>query len=160
MESIHPIVRAVIIKDNNILLSSATPKNDRFSNEFKFLPGGHVEYLETSSEALKRELYEETTGLGKIEVMELLGILECTWDNKGTPYHEINIVYRVEFETMCELIQSNEEHIEFKWYRLDLLNDLKILPGSLAELIPLWLSSNEKNNILASEMNSIQTDLL
>ncbi|WFR58945.1 hypothetical protein QA584_07645 [Anaerocolumna sp. AGMB13025] len=39
MESIHPIVRAVIIKDNNILLSSATPKNDRFSNEFKFLPG-------------------------------------------------------------------------------------------------------------------------
>ncbi|WFR58946.1 NUDIX domain-containing protein [Anaerocolumna sp. AGMB13025] len=116
--------------------------------------------METCSEALKRELYEETTGLGKIEVMELLGILECTWDNKGTPYHEINIVYRVEFETMCELIKSNEEHIEFKWYRLNMLNDLKILPSSLAELIPMWLSSNEKNTILASEMNSKQTDLL
>ena len=90
---INPIARIVIIKNGYILLTSATEENDRFSGELLFLPGGHVEHLESSRDTIIREMKEEFEGSSKVKVTGFLGALECVWDNNGKPYHEIDLVF-------------------------------------------------------------------
>lgn len=48
--------RAIIIKDNNILLM----KRDKFGDQYYTLIGGHVELGESVEKALLREIHEET----------------------------------------------------------------------------------------------------
>ena len=60
---IHPLSRAVIIVDKHILLC----KTKGLKPDFYFLPGGHVEHLESLEQTLKRELLEEIGYEFKIE---------------------------------------------------------------------------------------------
>lgn len=49
-------VRAVVFKDNNLLLI----KRNKFGKEYYTLPGGGMEIGESAEQALVREMYEET----------------------------------------------------------------------------------------------------
>lgn len=139
--NINPIVRIVIEKEGYVLLTTPTNLNKRFDKNSHFLPGGHVEYLESSLEALERELIEELLEPSGIEITGFLGILECTWDNKMSGYHELNIVYRGTIENLDvnNPPKSKEDHIQFKWVKLDEIKNVNILPGTFGRLIPEWL---------------------
>lgn len=151
---INPIARVVIVKDNHILLTSATKENDRFDSNLHFLPGGHVEHTESAQSAIVREMSEELYNVN-LEVTNFLGVLECVWDNKGQPYHELNIVFKGEFdgENIDTPPISKEPHIKYEWFGLDELKKVNLLPKSFENLIPLWLNANVDNNLLlATEM--------
>lgn len=60
-----------------------------------FLPGGGVEHAETPTDALRREVHEET-GLVVGEV-SLLGVLSDTWPvPDGTLLHSVRLVYQMD----------------------------------------------------------------
>jgi len=79
-------VDGVLIIDQSLLLIRR--KNPPFQDEWA-LPGGFVEYGETTEDAVKREFFEET-GL-HIDIIELLGVYsDPSRDPRG---HTISIVY-------------------------------------------------------------------
>jgi 8-oxo-dGTP diphosphatase len=81
-------VDGVLINDENILL--VLRGNQPFKDSWA-LPGGFVDYGETTEEAVKREMHEET-GL-HIEITELFDVYsDPSRDPRG---HTISIVYIV-----------------------------------------------------------------
>ncbi|MFO7677709.1 MAG: NUDIX hydrolase [Thermoplasmatota archaeon] len=79
-------VDGIILKDNKILLVKR--KNNPFKDKWA-LPGGFVEYGETTEKAVVREIFEET-GL-KTTVQNLIGVYsDPLRDPRG---HTISIVY-------------------------------------------------------------------
>lgn len=77
-------VRAIINRNNKLLVI----KRNKFGEEYYTLPGGHVEMNETTSEAIDREIQEET-GL-KIDKKRLVFI-----ENAGN-------LYGVQHVYLCE----------------------------------------------------------
>ncbi len=91
----------MIIKDNKILLH----KNDNKDNYC--LPGGGVKFLETSEEAIIREIKEET-GISDIEIKHIayVSILEGEMPN-------LLIVYFC--ETATDNVKVSFEHQAYIW---------------------------------------------
>lgn len=101
-------VRAVVIKDNEILMIY-TKRYDDYS-----LPGGGVESHEAMEAALIREL-EEETGARKIEVKRLWGIFDETGPIHYPNYdamHQLSYVYICDADKT--LGDSNPEPYEIK----------------------------------------------
>lgn len=144
---INPIARIVIEKDGYILLTSATENNSRFTPEYHFLPGGHIEHTECARDAIVREMQEEFEGSEKVKNISFLGVLECVWDNDVEPYHEINIVFKGEIDDIDvnNPPKSKEEHIKYGWYKLYDLPSLNLLPKAFPILIPIWISEEVVN---------------
>jgi len=69
------IARAVIVKDNKILIA-------KMKGAHSFLPGGGVELGEGSKSALQRELQEEL-GIESCSVSRFLGAMEVFIVNAG-----------------------------------------------------------------------------
>ena len=93
-ESIRPLVVAVIKKEDKILVM---PGYDKVKNEhFYRLPGGGIEFGETSEDALKREFREEIGA--EIKIIKQIGISENIFTYEGKKGHEIVIAYEAELE--------------------------------------------------------------
>lgn len=121
VKSIQIIVRAIILKSNQILLCRTKGAN------FYFLPGGHVEFGETLEKTLRRELNEE---LGvKIKSYKLFSIIENRYGREKDKSHEINFVYKVILKNTN--INVTETHVEFYWKNIKTLNRERILPIKL-----------------------------
>ena len=129
-------IAGVAIEDGRVLLETVA------SQDFWFLPGGRGEFLEPSSETLKREMIEE---LGvKVKVGRLLWIVENFFNGndliaaKGMSYHEMGMYFLMEFPkdtrfTELDSFQGDEEGFKFifKWHRLDELERIRVLPSFL-----------------------------
>lgn len=127
--------RAVIINDDKVLLVNVKGKN------WHFLPGGHVEFGETATQALKREFEEETSG-SKYIIKNPIGFFENIYDD--TSHHqEYTILFEVE-ATNPEAIISNEEKLEFKFYKISELSTLDIRPDILIKCITDWHKNKSK----------------
>lgn len=152
MSDIHLIVRALIVKSNQILLLKPSQLNKDFSHELCFLPGGHVERGESAKHALKRELTEELGMDCAIE--QCMGMLECTWNRKGSLYHELNLIFLVNEPSLStnNPPSSKEKHIQFFWHPVDELKGLTLLPKTLIQAIPTWLKNQPVIPLLFSEM--------
>ena len=151
---VNLIVRSVITHKNHILLSTTTDHNKEFSKNLYFLPGGHVDYKESAINALKRELLEELyLEAGKIR---FIGALECSWDKKGSIYHEINLVYHVELPNLSldKPPKSSEPFIKFVWCPTTDLSNYNILPQ---QLLPMLQEIVKKNNSALFYSQMIQT---
>lgn len=116
-----------------------------------YLPGGHIEFAEPASQALKRELIEETGQ--HITVGPLLLTTENTFNDGKQDHHEINLVFHAEladsqlfhveqlgdgqFGGGLPRVESREPHIAFEWIDLAAVSGLDIRPMQ----IRAWLAS-------------------
>lgn len=147
---IHVLARAVIIQNNYILLAY----DPRFKpyhyydldTFFYYLPGGHIEFNEPAKTTIIREIKEETGY--NCEVERFMGLLENSWlPQKEGLYchtHEINLIFKVnipEIDTNIN-IEPIEEHVAFKWERLDRLSQVDFRPKNLVNILPAWLKED------------------
>jgi 8-oxo-dGTP diphosphatase len=126
-------VGAVIVEDGALLMvqRARDPGRGLWS-----IPGGRVEHGEYLSDALAREVKEETNL--DIEVGALLGIAEVT----GDPHYVI-----LDFEASVRSDRSpaaaGDDVSEVRWVRLDEIENLECTPR-FVEFLRAW-------NVLADE---------
>lgn len=138
---IYVKVRSLIIDNGKLLI--AKPSNASFS----FLPGGQVEFGETMESALIRELGEE---LGiEARVGPFLGVIEGHYTAQEEQHHEYNFVYCLEDHQLSSSFDppSREDNLEFFWHPIDDLISVNLLPQTLQDLIPEWISQYRRRAI-------------
>jgi 8-oxo-dGTP pyrophosphatase MutT (NUDIX family) len=100
--------------------------------------------------ALRREIYEEMGIESKGE--QFVGALECSWDRKGSIYHEIDVIYKVQIDNLnidSPPMALDHKFHQFVWKKIDELQDLVILPHALKEIIA---NRGTKDRLFLSEM--------
>lgn len=131
MPSIELIARAVIIREDQVLIARQKTESNTF------LPGGHIEPGEYAEEALRRELKEEL-GVGS-RVGQFVGVLENKFtDRHGRDYEEINFIFEVSLDS--REVKAIENHLEFMWVSPNDFIDKNLLPSSLQTILPGWIS--------------------
>lgn len=119
---------AAVIVHNNKLLAQKNVK----TNEY-YLPGGRINYGESSEEAIVREMQEE---LGvDITDYRTLWINECFFVDSGTRFHEVGIYYLVNlensvfnhYEPIFELIEESRVNT-YEWLDIDSLESIALYP--------------------------------
>lgn len=131
-----------VISDNKRLLLHRMKDDD-----FWTLVGGRVQILESSEDAIKREIIEE---LGEnIEINRLLWIVENFFKFKNKHYHEILTIYSVSLQKESCLINKRSrfnglegERLIYKWFDFDELNNLNIKPSFLKEKLTCFPDSS------------------
>ena len=123
-------VAGLLIHNNKALLHRLE------SDNFWALPGGRVELMENSYDAVLREMKEETGEDAKL--IRLLWIVENFFANTNLENHEICFYYLLSFSDTNPLLQMTEfDGIEnginliFKWYDLDELQNTVLYPTFL-----------------------------
>ena len=90
-KEIRPIVLGLAIKDNKLLVSEGF---DKVKNQtFYRCLGGGIEFLEKSTDALKREFKEEINI--DIVIKDFLGISENIFTYEGKSAHELFFYYNI-----------------------------------------------------------------
>ena len=90
-KEIRPIVLGLAIKDNKLLVSEGF---DKVKNQtFYRCLGGGIEFLEKSTNALKREFKEEINI--DIVIKDFLGISENIFTYEGKNAHELVFYYNI-----------------------------------------------------------------
>jgi ADP-ribose pyrophosphatase YjhB (NUDIX family) len=102
------------------------------------LPGGRVEMLEHSDEALKREMREELAT--DVKVGRLVWVVENFFKLENQPFHEIGMYYRMELPEDSVVFKLNEYtckdgsvKLRFRWFPLADIQQLKINSPFLKE---------------------------
>ena len=113
MYAIETIVRGVCVKDGHLLVY----QNTNFG--YICLPGGHVEFFEPMTEALRREWNEEVgcdCGVGKF----LNFFEDCFEGSDGKRRHHIMFLYEVFCDALnvTEPLKQREPHIALQWMPL------------------------------------------
>lgn len=133
----------IIIKDNKILLH----KNDNKDNYC--LPGGGVKFLESSEEAIIREIKEEVNL--DIKVEEFVTTIESIFEKDGIKFHEIYFIYKGSFINDIDtnkIIKNIEgKPIKYGFVDLDKIDDYYILPVIIKDII-----KNKKSHIINREI--------
>lgn len=127
------IVRALIIKDKRILVCRNIGK------DYFYLPGGHIEFLETMQDALKRELREELDA--RVIASQFLGGVENLFEQEGVKRHEFNFLFHVDID--IEEVNSKEEHLEFYWLSEEDFLNKNIGPPALKDAIIKWIADRK-----------------
>ncbi len=104
---IEVLVRAIIKDEQGRVLVCRKKGCDYY-----FFPGGHIEFGESSTQALRREIKEEL-GL-VVENLTFLGGLEHKFIEDGIERQEINLFYQTQLKEIKS--QSQESHLEFYFF--------------------------------------------
>jgi len=102
-----PVVSAILTVNNKILMLQ---RDKDPLKRYWVLPGGFIEYEETSQQAIKREVKEET-GLD-IDIKKIIGTYLINNDPRG---NHIDIIYIVTTKDFSR-IKINNENIQFKLF--------------------------------------------
>lgn len=157
------IARALILHHSHVLMCRSV------SGNYLYLPGGHIEFAESASQALIRELREEADL--QIAVGPLLLTTESTFNDGQINHHELTLIFETQLFHMEQLavedpdsaataypaaggggsdglpeVRSAEEHIEFEWVDLAALTDLDIRPPEIKAW--LTLGGSEENHLV------------
>jgi ADP-ribose pyrophosphatase YjhB (NUDIX family) len=108
-------------------------------DDFWFMPGGRVEMLEPARESLRREMREEMDV--EVTIERLIWVLENFFEFKGQPYHELGLYFLVsppkewERRDVSEFAgyEGDGTKLNFRWFSLDDLDDVRLLPSFLRE---------------------------
>jgi 8-oxo-dGTP pyrophosphatase MutT (NUDIX family) len=120
-------VAGVAIQDDRVLLHRT---NDE---AYWILPGGRVEAGETSSQALRREMWEE---LGQhIEVGRLLWIAESFLKDEDSEIHGLSLYYLIAISAPLDRfeVMDAQTRLSFAWQPLSGLADLTVYPPFLSQ---------------------------
>lgn len=129
-------VRAAgVIIHNNKVLVHKNVNSDHYA-----LVGGRIEIGENSVDTIKREIKEE---LGKdIEITGYISTIENFFEMKGSKYHEIMFVHKVEFvneedkriEYTLENIEG-KDYLKYEWLELDKIEQYPLWPKAIREVL-------------------------
>ena len=131
----------ILRKGNAVLLEQQFSAHSGGSGPFYRPLGGTIELGEPSADALKREFKEEISA--DIRIVRYLDVVENIFTLKEQVYHEIALVYEVEFEDcrlldrdFFEVIEGNKRTTA-KWVSLDELSlkETTLYPVGLLDLI-------------------------
>lgn len=121
-KEIRPIVLGLAIKNNKLLVGEGF---DNVKNEtFYRCLGGEIEFLEKSSEALKREFLEEIGA--NIILKDFLGTCENIFSYKGKNAHELILFYSIDIcdSDYTEVYNIKDGGCEYKAKWVD-INEFK-----------------------------------
>lgn len=108
--------------------------------DFVVLPGGRVKTLESSEDALIREINEEM----KIDLtnynLEFICIDENFFELDNIKYHELYLIYKIEIDENNEdfkdgMINYDSKVNYYKWVDILDLKEVNLLPESLINII-------------------------
>lgn len=108
--------------------------------DFVVLPGGRVKTLESSEDALIREINEEM----KIDLtnynLEFIGADENFFELDNIKYHELYFIYKIEIDENNEdfkdgMINYDAKVNYYKWVDILDLKEVNLLPKSLINII-------------------------
>ena len=113
----------------------------RLSNfDFWLLPGGRVEMLESTDEAIKREVQEELGTESKVS--KLIATTESFFNMKDKVYHELGFNYIVTIPENSSLFQMKGEFAgvegekyRYRWCNRELLNQINFKPDYLVPIL-------------------------
>lgn len=122
------------------------------NNGFYCLPGGHVEIMESSKDAILREFYEETQI--ETEIDRLLYVTENFFNGKLGSFHELGFYYLLKPKNrnnikdyyIIEHDKNGDVKLDFKWIEIDKLNNFK--PDFLKEYLKEYKTTNLKHIII------------
>jgi 8-oxo-dGTP diphosphatase len=156
---IHVLSRGIIIDQGHILLAydpSPSPTHYyEFNVPFYYTPGGHIDFQESASNALIREIKEETGFEAEIE--KFLGIIEHAWHFPGDEAcchtHEINLIFKLNITALKfgDTLPQKEAHVAFEWVNLNALHEIDLRPVLLKSALFKWLEGVD-NSIFCSTM--------
>ncbi len=128
-------VAAWIESQNNILVA-------KFPSGIMSLPGGRVKFSETTVEAIKREVLEET-GEEFYEI-ELFSIIENFFLEKQSKkdFHEFLFVYKGKIKERKKYYGIDKNNQDIVWEPLKVINELR--PNILNQLV----GYKNQNNII------------
>lgn len=109
------------------------------SNHYALI-GGRVEIGENSADTIKREIREE---LGKeIEITGYISTIENFFEMKGSKYHEIMFVHKIEFKNeedkKIEYTMKNVEgkdYLQYEWIELDKIDEYPLVPKVIKSVL-------------------------
>lgn len=104
------------------------------------LIGERVEIGENSADTVKREIKEE---LGKdIEITGYISTIENFFEMKGSKYHEIMFVHKIEFtneeDKKIEYTMKNVEgkdYLQYEWIELERIDEYPLLPKAIKDVL-------------------------
>ena len=133
------IARLVFLKNNKILFCKQKTEKTEETEDYYFLPGGHVEFGESANDSIGREI-EEELGAAASEV-SFIGAVENIFSDEGGKHHELNLVFSAKLDR--EDVESLENHLEFAWVDTTDLDGQEILPISLKNSLIKWLEDKK-----------------
>jgi len=125
MNYFQPVALAVIQKGNSYLLTLRVDTHEDLNGKWQ-IPGGGVDFGETPIEALHREVREE---LGiEVTIKHLIPLVNTRVRNK---WQGIFISYLCEMKNEADHIVLNEEATQWKWFTLEEMQEIAVLPGCM-----------------------------
>ncbi|MDI9623385.1 MAG: NUDIX domain-containing protein [Methanothermobacter sp.] len=119
MKPFIPVVRALILEDDRILLLKRSASS-RTNPGLWELPGGKLLDGETLDEALKREVYEETGLI--VSPIKVIGAFQQVFPFKVS----VNIIFRVKVED--GILSLSDEHEAYKFIKIGEIRNFKVSP--------------------------------
>jgi len=157
--SIRNTVKALIIKDNKILLNRC--RDEKFGDYFS-LPGGGQNKYETLHEAVVRECLEETGY--HVKPVRLAALCETIFTNEESRKNHPNLAHRMYHVFICELLDSQQStptekdamQVGSEWVDISQLtatSDVRLFPMAVGENLqeildgtaPVFLGSDYKD---------------
>ena len=125
----------LLIEKGNKVLVEYNPAID-----FVTLPGGRVQTLESSMDALKREIKEEMNIELDSERIKMRALIENFFEMDEKKYHELYFLYKLKVTSKDTEFKKDMKNIDskasyYKWVKKEDLEKENLLPVVLRDLV-------------------------